>query len=29
MEGWQCPALFRYFETAPRELYVKAERLQN
>jgi hypothetical protein len=25
MEGWLCPALFRYFETAPLELYVKAE----
>lgn len=24
-EGWLCPALFRYFESAPRELYVKAE----
>ena len=25
MEGWICPAMFRYYETAPRELYVKAE----
>jgi hypothetical protein len=25
MEGWLCPALFRYFDTAPSELYVKAE----
>jgi hypothetical protein len=25
MEGWLCPALFRYFDTAPPELYVKAE----
>ena len=25
MEGWLCPALFRYFERAPAELYVKAE----
>jgi hypothetical protein len=25
MEGWLCPALFRYFEAAPPELYVKAE----
>jgi len=25
MEGWLCPALFRYFEKAPAELYVKAE----
>ena len=24
-EGWLCPALFKYFETAPREIYVKAE----
>jgi hypothetical protein len=25
MEGWLCPASFRYFEQAPAELYVKAE----
>ena len=25
MEGWLCPALFKYFETAPREIYVKAQ----
>ena len=25
MEGWLCPALFRYFDRAPSELYVKAE----
>ena len=25
MEGWLCPALFRYFAAAPAELYVKAE----
>lgn len=24
-DGWLCPALFRYFDVAPRELYVKAE----
>jgi hypothetical protein len=24
-EGWFCPALFKYFETAPREIYVKVE----
>ena len=24
-EGWLCPALLRYFETAPESLYVKAE----
>ncbi len=28
MEGWLCPALFRYFESAPREIYVKAEQLK-
>jgi len=28
MEGWLCPALFRYFEEAPQELFVKAEPLQ-
>jgi hypothetical protein len=28
MEGWLCPALFRYFESAPLELYVKAEALK-
>jgi len=26
-EGWLCPALFKYFETAPEIIYVKAERL--
>ena len=25
MEGWLCPALFRYFEQAPMELYGKAQ----
>ena len=25
LEGWICPALFRYYQTAPKELYVKAE----
>jgi hypothetical protein len=25
MEGWLCPALFKYFATAPREIYVKPE----
>ena len=25
LEGWLCPALFRYFDQAPAELYVKAE----
>jgi len=23
MEGWLCPALFRYFAEAPREIYVQ------
>ncbi len=26
-EGWLCPALFKYFETAPETLYVRAEQL--
>lgn len=26
-EGWLCPALFRYFETAPETIYAKAKRL--
>ena len=25
MEGWLCPALFRYFDTAPEHTYVMAE----
>jgi len=25
MEGWLCPALFKYFPSAPKEIYVKAE----
>jgi hypothetical protein len=25
IEGWLCPALFKYFPTAPREIYVKIE----
>ena len=25
MEGWICPALFKYYDRPPRELYVKAE----
>jgi hypothetical protein len=24
-EGWLCPALFRDFDEAPEEIYVKAE----
>jgi len=23
MEGWLCPALFRYFDTAPKRLYAQ------
>ena len=26
MEGWLCPALFKYFREAPKEIYVKAEK---
>ena len=25
LEGWLCPALFKYFRDAPKELFVKAE----
>ena len=25
MEGWLCPALFKYFKNAPPEIYIKAE----
>jgi hypothetical protein len=25
MEGWICPAMFKYYSTAPKHLYVKAE----
>ena len=25
LEGWLCPALFKNFDTAPQEIYVKAE----
>ena len=28
MEGWLCPALFKYFPDAPREIYVKPEPLK-
>ena len=24
-EGWLCPALFKYFKAAPKEIYVRAE----
>lgn len=26
LEGWLCPALFKYFEKAPKELYVSLAR---
>jgi hypothetical protein len=28
MEGWLCPALMRYYDAAPKEIYVKAESKQ-
>ncbi len=28
MEGWLCPALFKYFSAAPKELYGRAEPLK-
>ena len=28
IEGWLCPALFKYFEKAPGELYARAEPLK-
>ena len=28
MEGWLCPALFKYFDEAPETLYAKAEPLR-
>jgi hypothetical protein len=27
MEGWLCPALFKYFTKAPTKLYCKAEKI--
>ncbi|MFB8787769.1 MAG: DUF6717 family protein [Potamolinea sp.] len=27
MEGWLCPALFKYFSEAPQKIYCKAEKL--
>ena len=27
MEGWLCPALFKYFDTAPKKIYCSAEPL--
>jgi hypothetical protein len=29
MEGWLCPALFKYYREAPKSLYVKADAAQN
>ena len=28
MEGWLCPALFKYFDEAPAKLYVRADPLE-
>jgi hypothetical protein len=28
MEGWICPAMFRYYQSAPQALYIKAEPLK-
>lgn len=28
MEGWICPAMFRYYTTPPKELYVRAEAMK-
>ena len=25
MEGWLCPALFKYFDSAPKQIYAKAK----
>lgn len=27
-EGWLCPALFKYFERAPKEIYVRPEAIK-
>lgn len=29
LEGWLCPALFKYFRRAPRTIYVKAEGIKD
>lgn len=29
IEGWLCPALFKYFDAAPKEFYAKAEALRS
>ena len=28
LEGWLCPAMFRYFKVAPDKIYLKAEKLK-
>ena len=28
MEGWICPAMFKYFSKAPEHLYIKAEQIR-
>lgn len=28
MEGWLCPALFKYYHAAPKEIFIKAEAKQ-
>jgi len=28
LEGWLCPALFKYFDQAPEKLYVRADPLE-
>ena len=28
LEGWLCPSMYRYFETAPKSLFAKAEPLK-
>lgn len=28
IEGWLCPALFKYFDAAPGEFYARAERIE-
>lgn len=29
MEGWLCPALFKYFESAPSKLYIQARSIEH
>ena len=29
LEGWLCPALLHYFESAPSDIYAKAEAISN